>query len=179
MAMPPRSARKPAPYDEQRLEETALRYAGRFATTRARLALYLRRKVKERGWAGEEDPPVERLVERMASLGYVDDRAFASARARGLSSRGYGERRIESALRAAGVGEEDRAVAMDTVDAAAFAAALRFAERKRIGPFAREAPDRRGREKAIQALVRAGHRLDLARRLAHCPPGQVPDPDDS
>ena len=47
------------------------------------------------------------LVERMAALGYVDDRAFAAARAAALGRRGYGERRVGEALRAAGIDEED------------------------------------------------------------------------
>ncbi len=60
----------------------------------------------------------------------------------------------------------------------AYDAALRYAERKRLGPYASEPPDRKGREKAIGALLRAGHPLDLARRLVDSPPGQVPEPDD-
>jgi regulatory protein len=91
------------PLDEEGLERLALHYAGRYATTRAKLRAYLRRKVTERGWEGSSPAPVERLAERLAGLGYVDDKAFASARAASLLRRGYGERRIGEALRAAGV----------------------------------------------------------------------------
>src|SRR5690349_24321731 len=93
------------PLDAQGLEQTALFYAGRYATTRAKLAAYLGRKLKERGWSGEGAPPVERLVDRFAQLGYVDDRAFASARSAALLRRGYGPRRVREALRGAGLGE--------------------------------------------------------------------------
>ena len=163
--------------DETSLEQAALSYAGRYATTRTRLAAYLRRKLRERGWSGAGEPPVERLVERMAALGYVDDRAFATARAASLGRRGYGERRVREALRAAGVGEEEGLEAREQARRGAWDAALRFAERRRIGPFAAQESDRAGREKALGALLRAGHPLDLARRLAFARPGEIPDTD--
>ena len=152
-------------------------YAGRYATTRAKLAFYLTRKVRERGWAGDGAPPIEELVERMAALGYVDDRSFASSRAASLGRRGYGERRIGAALRAAGIDDADSAPARAMARYSAWAAALRFAERRRIGPFAAFAPDRAGREKAMAALLRAGHPPDLARRLVQAKPGEIPDAD--
>ena len=166
------------PFDAETLEQAALSYAGRYATTRAKLAAYLRRKLRERGWSGAGTPPVEALVERMASLSYVDDRAFASARAAALTRRGYGARRVGLALRAAGIEEEDSAEARTLAADAAWEAALRFAERRRIGPFAAAEPDRPAREKALAAMLRAGHPIDLARRLVAARPGQVPDADD-
>ena len=178
MAVKHRPERKPRPpLDGEALEQTALGYAGRYATTRARLAAYLRRKLRERGWGGVGEPPVDRLVERMAELGYVDDRAFASARASSLGRRGYGERRVREALRAAGIGEEDGADAAEMARRHAWEAALHFAERRRIGPFASEIPDRAAREKRLAAMLRAGHPLDLARRLVEALPGEIPEPD--
>ena len=162
------------PLDAETLEQAALSYAGRYATTRAKLASYLRRKLRERGWSGAGDPPVEALVARMASLSYVDDRAFAAARAAALTRRGYGARRVGVALRAAGIEEEDGAEARTLAAEAAWDAALRFAERRRIGPFAAAEPDRPGREKALAAMLRAGHPIQIARRLVAAPPGQVP-----
>jgi regulatory protein len=97
---PPRSPVQRPPLDAEALERCALHYAGRYATTRAKLAAYLERKLRRHGWAGDEDPAVDRLVEQMAGLGYVDDRAFASARAASLGRRGYGERRIGQAIAA-------------------------------------------------------------------------------
>lgn len=173
---PPRSPVQRPPLDAEALERCALHYAGRYSTTRAKLSAFLERKVRQRGWAGDGEPAIEGLVERMAGLGYVDDRAFASAKAASLGRRGYGERRIGQAMRAAGIDEEDSAEARQSARDNAFASALRFAERKRIGPFAAEAMDRERREKAIAAMLRAGHGLDLARRIAECAPGEIPDP---
>jgi regulatory protein len=165
------------PLDEEGLQRLALHYAGRFATTRAKLSAYLSRKLKERGWEGEGAPPVERLIERFAELGYVDDRAFATARAASLTRRGYGTRRVGQALRAAGVNEEDSAPAREESEAAALTAALSFARRRRIGPFAAVKPDRDGRQKAAAAMLRAGHAIDVVRKILDATPGDVPDLD--
>ena len=163
------------PLDAEGLQSLALFYAGRYAATRAKLAAYLSRKLRERGWAGEGEPPVERLVTRFVELGYVDDRAFAAARAEALGRRGYGARRVDQALRAAGIDEEDGAAARERARDGAWDAALRFAKKRRIGPFADERPERPAREKALAAMLRAGHPLDLARRLVHAEPGEIPE----
>jgi len=172
-----RSRNERPPLDEKSLEQAALSYAGRYATTRARLTAYLTRKVRDRGWEGEGEAPVEALVEKMVGLGYVDDRAFAAARAASLGRRGFGERRVREALRAAGISEDESDEAREAATRGAWAAALRFAERRRIGPFAEAEGDRVAREKALGAMLRAGHPLDLARRFAFAKPGEIPDAD--
>jgi regulatory protein len=176
----PEPARKPRPpLGAEALERMALHYIGRFATSRAKLRTYLRRKIAERGWEGEGEPPIERLIERFASLGYVDDKAFAESKAAALGRRGYGARRVSEALKAAGIDEEDGAGARGAARDGAWAAALRFAERRRIGPYAREEADRPAREKALAAMLRAGHPLDLARRIVNSSPGDIPEQDAS
>jgi regulatory protein len=165
------------PLDGEGLERLGLVYAGRYATTRSKLAAYLRRKLGERGWGGAGEPPVEPLVERFAELGYVDDRGFASARAASLLRRGYGERRVQEALRGAGITEEDSAEARDISGEDALAAAHRFARRRRLGPYAATVPDRAARDRAAAAMLRAGHRLDLVRQVLAAGPEDFPEPD--
>ena len=172
-----RRDKKPRPpLDAESLERLALFYVGRFATTRAKLGAYLGRKVRERGWEGP-GPEVERLVERLTELGYIDDGAFASARAASLQRRGYGERRVDEALKAAGIAEEDAGEAKAAARENSLAAALRFAERKRIGPYAKEAPEREARQKAFAAMMRAGHPMDIVRRVLDAAPGEIPESD--
>jgi len=52
--------------DAKRLESLALRYVGRYATTRAKLRDYLLRKLGEADWDGEGAPDPDALVARMA-----------------------------------------------------------------------------------------------------------------
>ena len=178
MAQSWRSERQAPPLDGAGLERLALRYVERYATTRAKLEHYLVRKLRERGWAGEATPDAMGLALRMAELGYVDDGSFARARAGALVRRGYGPRRVRQALKAAGIGEADAAPAEQDARDGAWEAAIGFARRKRLGPFAAQAADRIGREKAIGAMLRAGHDLATARRIADAAPGEIPDWDD-
>jgi len=162
--------------NEAALQELALRYVGKYATTRAKLTAYLKRKVRERGWEGRE-PDLPALAERMAKLGYIDDSSFALSKSQSLSARGYGKRRLQEQLRLAGVEESDGAAAHAHADAEAVDAALRFATRRRIGPFASSPADPRQREKWIAAMVRAGHGFGIARAISVLSPGSDVDLD--
>ena len=162
--------RLPPPLDDARLAELALGYAARYATTAAKLATYLRRKLRERGWADTAtEPDVAGVVARLVELSYVDDRAWGAARARALSARGLGQRRVAQALHAAGVGGDDAAEAMalpdEDRDAAALAAAITFARRRRLGPFGPGGGDPDARRRAMAAMARAGHAFEVARRV--------------
>ncbi|MET1755497.1 RecX family transcriptional regulator [Novosphingobium sp. RD2P27] len=160
----PQTRRKPPPLTAAKLEELALAYVARFATTRAKLGAYLARKLRERGWEGDGSPDVEALSRRFAEAGYVDDAAFARMKSESLLRRGYGGRRVGDALRAAGVEEDVRADV--TPDAAqARRAALMLARRRKFGPWGDPLPDRARREKQIAAMLRAGHTLDNARQI--------------
>lgn len=165
------------PLNESTLQELALRYVGKYATTRAKLTGYLNRKIRERGWEGR-DPDLAELADRMASLGYVDDAGYAMGKSRSLSARGYGKRRLGQQLRLAGVEEQDGAAANAFADAESVETAIRFARRRRIGPFATTSADPRQREKWVAAMIRAGHKLPLARALASLAPGADIDLDE-
>ena len=153
------------PLTRESLSELALAYVGRFATTRAKLASYLGRKLGERGWAGEEPAEVEAIVERLRRLGYVDDAAYALSKSRALTGRGYGVRRVRESLRAAGVAEEDSEAARELAEADSVEAALRFARRRRFGPFGDGGGGRAERERALSAMVRAGHAFTLSKAI--------------
>ena len=176
MAMPAQLPRKSRPpLTPGKLEELALNYVGRFATSRSKLLAYLRRKIRERGWEGDNEPPVEELADRMVRLGYVDDRAFALSKARSLTGRGYGERRIRQALTIAGIDDVHSADARQLAEEESVAAALKFASRKSIGPYRTSKPTPQERERAIAAMVRAGHRFALAKAITDLNPGENPD----
>lgn len=166
---PSRSLRARPPLDSKRLEELALRYVGRYATSRAKLVGYLTRKVRERGWDDVREPDFDGLSNRFSELGYVDDAAYALAKSQALTNRGYGKRRLEERLRQAQIGEEDGSAAREHANENAVDAALRFAERRRIGPFGEAERDPKKREKAIGAMIRAGHSFALARTIVDWP----------
>ncbi|MDY7097250.1 MAG: RecX family transcriptional regulator [Pseudomonadota bacterium] len=170
-----RKARKNRPLDENALRDLALSYVARFATTGAKVEAYLARKIRERGIAEDADGRVQELdvtgiVTRLIELGYVDDAAYARSRSRDLTARGYGKRRVEQALYAAGVEDDVRA---DSVPdgAASRRAAMLLAKKRGIGPFMRA--DKREdlddmalhklREKHTAAMLRAGHDFEHAR----------------
>ena len=159
-----RRKRPPKPLDPARLEDMALAYVARFSTSAAKFERYLTRKLRERGWQGEEEPPVAATVERYVQLGYVDDASYARMKTGSLLRRGYGVRRVRQALGEAGIAEDLRAeVAPGEADARE--AALVYARRRRFGPFGAKAPDPAAREKQLAAIVRAGHGFDAARAL--------------
>lgn len=166
-----RKPKKSRPLDETSLRDLALSYAARFATTGAKLEGYLLRKLRERGVAEDADgrvqtPDVGALVARLTELGYVDDEAYARSKTLDLTARGYGARRVEQALWAAGVDENIRE---DTApsQAATIRAAILLAKKRRFGPFG-IAPEggevgeiiHKRREKQVAAMLRAGHRYD-------------------
>lgn len=165
------SRRARPPLDAGTLQELALRYVGRFATTRAKLVCYLRRKVRERGWDGAALPDFDSIAETFADRGYIDDASYALAKSQALSSRGYGTRRVEQSLRAAGVGSEDGEAALGLAAGQSLEAALRFARRRRIGPFGDGHSDPIARERALAAMIRAGHGFTLARAIVDLAPG--------
>jgi len=162
-----RSRRVARPLDKPTLEALAIHYLGRYATTRTRLAGYLARKIRTLGWSGEEDGValeaiVSAIVERCAESGYVDDRAFAEARSASLLRRGYGQGRVRTALRTAGV-HSDIVNDLTPVDEEAKSAAERFARRRRFGRFGEPVFDQAVRQKQFAAMVRAGHSYEFAR----------------
>lgn len=171
---PDRPRRPPPPLDRAALERLALRYVERFQTTRAKLIRYLGDKVRARGWADDRAADPAAVADRFVTLGYVDDRAFAQAKAGAMTRRGLGAARVRGALREAGIGGDDTAAVQPALDEGRAAAALAFARRRRIGPWAAAPADRALREKQVAAMVRGGHDFVLARALVGLEPGADP-----
>jgi regulatory protein len=169
----PSDKKPPPPLNDERLRGLALHYVGKYATTQAKLAAYLTRKVRERGWDGERRTNIGALVEQFAELGYINDAQFAEARSRSFVRRGYGERRLNEDLRASGIGESDAVPAKEHMAESSFAAAENFARRKRLGPFADQAAPPEKRQKQLHAFLRAGHSFDVAKRFVNAAPGEI------
>ena len=173
-------AARRGPLDPAALRDLALSYAARYATTGAKLEAYLARKIRERGIAEDNEGrsmeiDVGALVALLVELGYVDDDAFARARSRDLTARGYGARRVEQALWAAGVEEGVRGDHAPG-EADRRRAAMLMARKRGFGPYARSETaeaeaepmppvDPARREKQIAAMLRAGHDYEHVRKV--------------
>ncbi|MFC3672191.1 RecX family transcriptional regulator [Novosphingobium pokkalii] len=168
-----RKPRAVRPLDAAQLDELALGYVARFATSTGKLAAYLNRKLRERGWH-EEAPDlaeiVGTIVARMAAAGYVSDEGYARMRGASLRRRGLGARRIAQDLGQAGIAADLRDEALGS-QREARAAALALARKRRLGPFGPR--DEAGRidpalrEKQVATFLRAGHPLAMARALVN------------
>lgn len=173
--------RKKRPLTRANLRDMALAYVARFSTTASKLEAYLHRKIRERGLVDDDGGDaldqvevVSKIVERIVELRYVDDEAYAKARSGSLLRRGYGGRRVDEALRHAGVDDGVRQEASPGL-AQAREAALIMARKRRFGPFAplpidsegdeRPPIDPKTREKQIAAMLRAGHEMDIVRTI--------------
>lgn len=159
-----RDRRPPLPLEPAKLEELALAYVARFAMSAAKVEQYLLRKLRERGWAGDAPADPRALVERFVELGYIDDEAWARAKSGSLLRRGYGARRVDQVLGAAGIGEAIRDEAK-AGEAEQRRAAIALAARRKLGPWGLQQGDRAARERQIAAMLRAGHGFETARAV--------------
>lgn len=154
------------------MRQLALHYVGKYATTQAKLAGYLTRKIRERGWDGDRLADIAGLTEQFTTLGYINDAQFAEARSRSFVRRGFGERRLNEDLRASGIGDADAINAKAHMVESIFSAAENFARRKRCGPFAQDPAPPEKRQRQFNAFLRAGHSFDLAKRFVYAEPGE-------
>ena len=142
-------------------------------------AIYLARKIRERGWNGDARArPRGASPTGSPSSAMSTTRPMRSTKARALT--GPRLRQAAAGRRScasAGVEDADGEAARSHADEEAVAAALRFAERRRLGPFAAlPRRDPRDREKALAAMIRAGHGFALARAILELAPGAEIDP---
>lgn len=150
------------------LHEAALAYLARSAATAATLERALHRKIatwaRSAARAGRDAEVIAadvdrcreataEIVARLGEVGLVDDAAFAEARARVLSRAGRSRLAVAAHLAAKGVAP---AIAREVLPDDELGAALVFARKRRIGPFAREGTSREDERRALAAMARAG-----------------------
>ena len=89
-----------------------MRYVERFATTRAKLRDYLRRKLRERGWKGDADPDLAAIADQFAEprlcrrRGLCAQQGAVAVRRAAMASGGWSQK-----LRVAGVEDDGRRAA--------------------------------------------------------------------
>lgn len=166
---------KPRMATAKHLENKALHYLARFATSRANLHRVLMRAVlrsaRHHGTdpaAGERD--VAALLDRFVRSGLIDDAVYAEGRARSLRERGLAGRSIRLALRQKGIAADVAEAALGVVDTsvagkAELAAAAEFARRRRLGPFRPRESRAAQRDRDMAALARAGFAYAIVRAV--------------
>jgi regulatory protein len=171
----------PAPLDPALLEEWALAYLGRYASSSRNLELVLERRARRRLGAGlgaDRDrlavcrELIAALVGRLRASGLLDDAAYAAGRARSRLARGEPLRRIAAGLAAKGVSAAHTAAAVaglreDSADPD-LAAACAFARRRRLGPYRRDAAETADRQRELAAFARAGFDRHTASQVLAC-----------
>lgn len=164
------------------LENAAVHYLERFSASTHNLRRVLNNRVLRAQRRGGEVPAdieatIEAVIAKLVRLKLIDDEAFAAQRSLSLRRRGGSVRQIRGRLRLAGIDADNIERALDTADAEFTAgddgagelrAALRLAERRRLGPYRlKQRQDYRDRD--LAALARAGFSFDIARRVIEAP----------
>ncbi|MFN3232580.1 MAG: regulatory protein RecX [Alphaproteobacteria bacterium] len=164
------------PASPEYLERAAQFYLSRYASSVSNFKSVLQRKVRRRGLpegAGEDEATawIDAIAARFVAAGLLDDGVYGRARVASQRRKGRSRRAIEADLRRKGLSPaliEDLLV--EAVGEGADpekAAAVAFAQRRRLGPFSRTEPKEpaRERQRALAAFARAGFRYALARRV--------------
>lgn len=173
-----RRRRGPRKVTASYIENSAAHYLGRFAASSAHLRRVMMAKVDRSARHHGTDPAegakfVDDVIAKFERLGFLNDRAFAAMRARGLFAQGTPLRGIRFKLKQQGVAEADIDAALaelsdeEEVDDLDLAAAVKLAERRRLGPFstADEETRRANRDRDLGRLARAGFSYDIASRV--------------
>ncbi|WP_181702650.1 regulatory protein RecX [Chthonobacter albigriseus] len=157
------------PLDRAWLRRAAFHYLERYATSEANLERVLRRKIARRH---PDPPPAEVVADAIAvvldacrDLGLLNDAGFAEMKAASGRRKGMSAKKLVGVLTVKGI---DRAAAEQAVAQAEGddrQAAIRFARRRRLGPWQTRPGDDR-HQKDIAALCRAGFGYGLAREVA-------------
>lgn len=153
------------PLDAASLNALAIGYVGRYATTRKKLVDYLVRKLRERGVESDASIDVQAIADYMVDRGYINDEGFARSKTENLMARGYGARRVRSALGHAGISRDIVETVIIVDGDATLASATAYAKRRRLGPFAAGAIDSTVLRKHMAAMLRAGHDFATARAV--------------
>lgn len=151
------------------LQNVAFYYLGRYAATEHSLRQVLHRRLRRNDAIKDAAALalVEATIEKARKLKLFDDAQFAASKTRTMNRAGKSRRVIAGKLQQKGVAPQVIATAWDAqqgeVDDPEYAAAMRFARRKKLGPFGTRADaDPR---KQLQQMARAGFSFVLARQI--------------
>jgi regulatory protein len=145
------------------MRRAAVDYLSKHSSSTANLRAVLERKARRRIEDPEADiaslvgPAVQFCVEQ----GFVDDVAYAETKVAAAARKGVSSRKVAMQLRSKGVDAEHVADALREVDD--LAAAVRFARKRRVGPW--RTTDEPDRDRELGKLARQGFDEGTCRRV--------------
>ena len=168
--------RKPA---HVRMMSKAVDYLGRYASSRHKLGQILQRFARRKLTDYDADDiaaAIEQTINQCSQLGYLDDRQFAVTVARSQRRLGRSQALIRHRLRQHALGDDLITYALAEADENCangdLQAAIRFAQRRRLGPFAQRHSAHQQRLDAQQwkqrdlgAMARAGFSMVTSRQI--------------
>lgn len=179
--------RKPA---HVRMMNKAVDYLGRYASSRHKLAQILQRFASRKLTDYDTDDiaaAIEQTIDQCCQLGYLDDRQFAVTVARSQRRLGRSQAVIRQRLRQHALGDDIIAHALAEADENSangdLQAAIRFAQRRRLGPFAQRhsahhqrLDTQQWKQRDLGAMARAGFSMATSRQiLDHDDPDTIDD----
>tara|TARA_R110002012_G_scaffold1802_21_gene8736 strand:+ start:815 stop:1432 length:618 start_codon:yes stop_codon:yes gene_type:complete len=168
-----REKKPPKPITESYLRNVALWYMERYASSAANLKAVLMRRVRLSSAYHGSDPAegaeiVDAVVQRYTEAGILNDRLFAETRVRSLVSRGTSSKMIRRKLMEKGVSSDDIDAALAEIldqESGELVSAVRYAQRRRIGPFRLPEKREENRDRDMGALARQGFGFGIAAKV--------------
>lgn len=170
-----RKRRIPKKATKSHLENVALHYLERFASSSENLRNVLLRRVRRSAYYHGTDTEegaewVDEIVNRFIETGLLDDRIYTEGRVRSLHARGNSRKTIHMKLRAKGIPAiliDDALESLDKEESfdLDLAAAQKLAKRRRLGPYRDRQHREERKEKDMAALARAGFSYHIARQV--------------
>ena len=147
------------PLTEKRLQNIALYYLERFDASSEKLRQTLKRRIQRQKMAGipvhpETNAWIERILEKMKELGYINDERYAENAVRRLSESGKSTRFIRQKLSAEGISEDVLEKYLSDEDE--LTRATTFAHKKHLG---------QDYQKDLAKLARAGFSYEIAQQV--------------
>lgn len=180
-ASQPKNKRPPRKISARYLENAALYYLQRYATSVDNLRRVLTRKVN-RSCTFHDVPPdefypqIESLLARYIQSGLLNDQGYASARVASLRRQGKSRQAIFSKLQTKGLGKDAIAAALAALDQDAgentdleMVAAVKLARKRKLGRF-NPSPEtdpllrRKETQREMGIMARGGFSFDVARQ---------------
>lgn len=170
-------AKQPRKISSQYLENAALYYLQRYATSAENFRRVMTRKIKRSCTfhavpAEPFYPVLEDMIVRYISAGLLNDKGFAEAKTASLRRQGKSRQAILAKLQSKGLTKTDIEQAIATADEdkngdAELLAARTLARRKKLGPWRTKplADPVKDRQKEMAAMARAGFSYEISRQV--------------